>query len=66
MVSSIKQDMLTNIFDVLVSSAAQMLEAKLQDGNKIPKWSQCYCLSMFLGISELRSSLVPLVLNIRT
>ncbi len=43
-----------------------VLDASLQDGKKIPKWNTCARLSLFLGISDLQSSLVPLVLNIAT
>jgi hypothetical protein len=43
-----------------------VLEPKLQDGHKIPKWSPRARLGMFLGFSTLHSSLVPLVLNVRT
>ena len=43
-----------------------VLEPKLQDGKKIPKWSPRARLGMFLGFSTLHSSLVPLVLNVKT
>ena len=43
-----------------------VLEPKLQDGKKIPKWSPRARLGMFLGFSPVHSSLVPLVLNVRT
>jgi len=43
-----------------------VLEPKLQDGKKIPKWNPRSCLGMFMGFSALHSSLVQLVLNVRT
>ena len=43
-----------------------VLEPKLQDGKKIPKLSPRARLGMFLGFSKLHSSLVPMVLNVRT
>jgi hypothetical protein len=43
-----------------------VLDAALQDGHKIPKWSPRACLSLFLGFSDLHSSQVPLVLNVQT
>ena len=43
-----------------------MLEPKLQNGKKIPKWDPRARLGMFVGFSTLHSSLVPLVLNLRT
>ncbi len=41
-----------------------VLDASLQDGKKIPKWNPWARLGLFLGFSDLHSSLVPLVLNI--
>jgi len=43
-----------------------VLDPKLQDGHKIPKWDPRARLGMFVGFSPLHSSLVPLVLNILT
>ena len=43
-----------------------VLEPKLQDGKKIPKWNPRSRLGMFVGFSTVHSSLVPLVLNVRT
>ena len=43
-----------------------VLEPKLQDGKKIPKWAPRARLGMFLGFSPSHSSLVPLVLNLCT
>ncbi len=45
-----------------------VLEASLQDGKKIPKskWNPWARLSLFLGVSNLHLSQVPLVLNIAT
>jgi hypothetical protein len=36
-----------------------VLDASLQDGKKIPKWNPRACLGLFLGFSDLQSSLVP-------
>ncbi len=41
-----------------------VLDTLLQDGKKIPKWNPWACLGLFLGFSDLHSSLLPLVLNI--
>jgi hypothetical protein len=43
-----------------------VLDASLQDGKKIPKWNPQAHLGLFLGFSDLHSSLVPLVLNVDT
>ncbi len=43
-----------------------VLNAYLQDGKKIPKWSPHARLGLFLGFSDLHSSQVPLVLNVAT
>jgi hypothetical protein len=43
-----------------------VLDALLQDGKKIPKWNPWARLGLFLGFSDLHSSLVPLVLNVDT
>ena len=43
-----------------------VLEPELQDGKKIPKWQPRARLGMFVGFSEVHSSLVPLVLNVAT
>ena len=43
-----------------------VLEPKLQDGQKIPKWLPRARLGMFMGFSHVHSSLVPLVLNVTT
>jgi hypothetical protein len=41
-----------------------VLDVLLQDGKKIPKWNPWACLGLFLGFSDLYSSLVPLALNV--
>jgi hypothetical protein len=41
-----------------------VLDVLLQDRKKIPKWNPWACLGLFLGYSDLHSSLVPLVLNV--
>ena len=43
-----------------------VLEPALQDGKKIPKWQPRARLGMFMGFSQVHSSLVPLVLNVST
>ena len=43
-----------------------VLDSDISDGKKIPKWHPRARLGMFLGFSPEHSSLVPLVLNIRT
>jgi hypothetical protein len=43
-----------------------VLNTSLQDRKKIPKWSPCACLGLFLAFSDLHSSQVPLVLNVAT
>ncbi|KAL7524937.1 hypothetical protein ACHAXR_002552, partial [Thalassiosira sp. AJA248-18] len=43
-----------------------VLEPELQDGKKIPKWQPRARLGMFVGFSQVHSSLVPLVLNVKT
>ena len=43
-----------------------VLEPALQDGKKIPKWDPRARLGMFMGFSQVHSSLVPLVLNVST
>jgi hypothetical protein len=43
-----------------------VLDHKLADGDKIPKWNHRARMGMFLGFSHEHSSLVPLVLNLRT
>ena len=43
-----------------------VLEPALQDGKKIPKWQSRARLGMFVGFSQVHSSLVPLVLNVAT
>jgi hypothetical protein len=43
-----------------------VLDASLQDGKKIPKWNPRARLGLFLGFSDLHSSLVPMVLNVST
>ncbi len=40
-----------------------VLDSKLQDGHKIPKWLPRARLGVFLGFSTLHSSQVPLVMN---
>jgi hypothetical protein len=41
-----------------------VLDAALQDGHKIPRWSPRARLGIFLGFSTLHSLLVPLVMNV--
>jgi len=43
-----------------------VLDPKLQDGNKIPKWTPCTWLGQFLGFSWQHSSSVGLVCNLCT
>lgn len=43
-----------------------VLDPKLQDGNKIPKWDARARRGMFVGFSKQHSSLVPLCLNLQT
>jgi hypothetical protein len=43
-----------------------VLDAALQDGHKIPKWSPRAQLGLFLGFSDFHSSQVPLVLSVQT
>ena len=43
-----------------------VLDPKLQDGHKIPKWNHRSRVGMFVGFSAQHSSLVPLVLNLKT
>ena len=43
-----------------------VLDPKLQDGHKIPKWNPRSRVGMFVGFSNQHSSLVPLVLNLKT
>ena len=43
-----------------------VLEPELQDGKKIPKWQPRARLGMFMGFSQVHSSLVALVLNTST
>ena len=43
-----------------------VLDPKLADGDKVPKWNHRARMGMFLGFSHEHSSLVPLVLNLRT
>jgi len=45
---------------------AYVLDAKLQDGAKIPKWKNRGSCGMFLGFSHEHSSTVGLILNLRT
>jgi hypothetical protein len=41
-----------------------ILDPRLQDGHKIPKWEPRACLGLFIGFLPLHLSLVLLVLNI--
>ncbi|KAL7468693.1 hypothetical protein ACHAXS_008919 [Conticribra weissflogii] len=43
-----------------------VLEPQLQDGKSIPKWNSKAQQGMFVGFSKAHSSLVPLVLNLKT
>jgi len=47
-------------------SPTYVLDPKLADNFKIPKWSARACLGQFLGFSKLHSSSVGLIRNIRT
>ncbi len=56
----------TTTCDELMSGAAlYVLEPELQDGKRIPKWFPRARLGMFVGLSLVHSSLVPLVLNVK-
>ena len=43
-----------------------VLDPRLQDGKKLPKWSPRSRLGSFMGYSQVHSSSVSLVLNIQT
>ena len=43
-----------------------VLDAKLQDGEKVPKWTRCSCRGIYLGLNQLHFSTVHLVLNLET
>ncbi|KAL7452136.1 hypothetical protein ACHAXS_000267 [Conticribra weissflogii] len=43
-----------------------VLDPKLQDGKQILKWNSKACQGMFVGFSKDHSSLVPLVLNLKS
>ena len=43
-----------------------VLDAKLQDGKKVPKWSRRSRRAIYLGVSKVHSSTVHMVLNIDT
>ena len=45
---------------------AYVLDARIQDGKKIPKWEPRARLAQFLGFSKEHSTLVALVLNVKT
>ena len=45
---------------------AYVLDARLQDGKKIPKWSSRARTGVFLGFSKRHSSLVANILNVKT
>ena len=45
---------------------AYVLEAKLQDGQKIPKWNRRARMGQFLGFSRSHSSLVAMIRNLHT
>ena len=47
-------------------SPVYVLDPKLQDGGKVPKWSPRARRGMFVGFSTQHSSLVPLILNVVT
>jgi hypothetical protein len=40
-----------------------VLDPKLQDGGKIPKWNSRACQGIFVGFSPYHSTNVPLILN---
>ena len=43
-----------------------VLDPKLQDGKKLPKWTKRSHLGMYVGVSQVHSSTVGLVLNLQT
>jgi hypothetical protein len=43
-----------------------VLEPKLRDNGKLPKWSPCTRRGQFLGFSPVHSSTVGLIRNLRT
>jgi hypothetical protein len=43
-----------------------VLDPKLQDGHKLPKWQPCSPRGMFVGVSPDHSSTIGRILNIRT
>ena len=43
-----------------------VLDAKLQDGKKLPKWNHRARMGQFLGFSDTHSSLVAIVWNLHT
>ncbi len=52
----------SHVFGCLV----YVLNAALQDGQKLPQWAPRACLGIFLGFSSLYSSQVPIVMNVDT
>jgi hypothetical protein len=42
-----------------------VLDPKLQDGKKLPKWTKKSCLGMYLGASSTHSSTVGQILNLK-
>ena len=43
-----------------------ILNPKLQDGNKLPKWSYCSCSGQYMGVSPHHSSTTSCILNLTT
>ena len=43
-----------------------ILDPKLQQGKKLPRWEPRSCCGIFVGLSKVHSSEVPLVLNLQT
>jgi hypothetical protein len=62
----IQSSFLVSLLSHVFGCPVYVLDASLQDGKKIPKWNHWACLGLFLGFTDLHSSLMPLVLNIDT
>jgi hypothetical protein len=50
----------------VVGCPAYVLDKRLSDGNKIPKWTPCSRRRIFMGLSPRHASYVPLILNFDT
>ena len=64
--SSIKTDHCDLLRAHVWGCPVYVLEAKLPDGNKLPKWSRRARMGQFLGFSREHSSLVAMVRNLHT